>query len=67
MQKLSGHRIIELSNPFPCSFQLLAICFTVDSLRLLQHVETIQAPYSWNSMGSKSWEEVSWLEKHFEV
>ncbi|KMS95531.1 hypothetical protein BVRB_007380 isoform A [Beta vulgaris subsp. vulgaris] len=40
--------------------------FVTNSLRLLQHVETIQAPYSWNSMGSKSWEEVSWLEKHFE-
>uniref|UniRef100_A0A803LZ99 Uncharacterized protein n=1 Tax=Chenopodium quinoa TaxID=63459 RepID=A0A803LZ99_CHEQI len=39
--------------------------FVTNSLRLLQHVETIQAPRSWTSLGSKSWKEVSWMEKHF--
>uniref|UniRef100_A0A803MEL6 Uncharacterized protein n=1 Tax=Chenopodium quinoa TaxID=63459 RepID=A0A803MEL6_CHEQI len=39
--------------------------FVTNSLRLLQHVETIQAPRSWTSLGSKSWKEVSWMEKNF--
>ncbi|XP_021859738.1 uncharacterized protein [Spinacia oleracea] len=39
--------------------------FVTNSLRLLQHVETIQAPRSWTSLESKSWKEVSWLEKNF--
>ncbi|KAL2896393.1 putative branched-chain-amino-acid aminotransferase [Bienertia sinuspersici] len=39
--------------------------FVTSSLRLLQHVETIQAPQSWTSVGSKSWKEVKWLKKHF--
>lgn len=39
--------------------------FVTNSLRLLQHVEIIQAPQSWTSVGSKSWKEVLWLDKHF--
>jgi len=37
------------------------------SLRLVQHVETIQAPNSWTSMRSKSWSEIAWVEKHFKA
>ncbi|KAI3757056.1 hypothetical protein L6452_04589 [Arctium lappa] len=38
----------------------------LDSLRLLQHVETIRVPSSWNSLCSKTWKEVTWEEKRFE-
>ena len=41
-------------------------CIT-DSLRLLQHVETIQVPSSWESLHSTTWEEISWEEKQFKV
>ncbi|GMP68836.1 hypothetical protein CsSME_00028308 [Camellia sinensis var. sinensis] len=34
-------------------------------LRLLQHVETIQAPSSWKLLESKSWKDVTWEEKQF--
>lgn len=37
------------------------------SLRLLQHVETVQVPCSWESLNSKTWKEVKWEEKRFEV
>ncbi|KAB1218035.1 hypothetical protein CJ030_MR3G014555 [Morella rubra] len=40
--------------------------FITNSLRLLEHVETIQAPSSWESLNSKTWEEISWEEKRFE-
>ncbi|KAF5453473.1 hypothetical protein F2P56_028374 [Juglans regia] len=36
------------------------------SLRLLEHVETIQVPSSWKSLNSKTWEEISWEQKQFE-
>ncbi|KAF5947254.1 hypothetical protein HYC85_013211 [Camellia sinensis] len=38
---------------------------TIGSLRLLQHVETIQAPSSWKLLESKSWKDVTWEEKQF--
>lgn len=40
--------------------------FITNSLRLLQNVETIRVPSSWNSLGSKTWKEVTWEEKRFE-
>ncbi|KAK9283542.1 hypothetical protein L1049_011789 [Liquidambar formosana] len=40
--------------------------FITSSLRLLQHVETIQAPSSWESLDSKTWKEISWVEKQFQ-
>ncbi|KAK9075181.1 hypothetical protein SSX86_003501 [Deinandra increscens subsp. villosa] len=40
--------------------------FITNSLRLLQHVETVQVPSSWNSLSSKTWKEVTWEEKRFE-
>ncbi|KAK9684044.1 hypothetical protein RND81_10G182500 [Saponaria officinalis] len=41
--------------------------FITNSLRLVQHVESIQAPSSRASLESKSWEEVSWTEKQFKA
>ncbi|XP_057981870.1 uncharacterized protein LOC131167089 isoform X3 [Malania oleifera] len=40
--------------------------FVTSSLRLMQHVETIQVPSSWESLESKTWRQVSWEEKQFE-
>ncbi|KAL3838355.1 hypothetical protein ACJIZ3_022946 [Penstemon smallii] len=40
--------------------------FITNSLRLIQHVETIQVPDTWNSVESKTLEEINWVEKHFE-
>ncbi|WOH02510.1 hypothetical protein DCAR_0521899 [Daucus carota subsp. sativus] len=39
--------------------------FITNSLRLLQHVETIRVPCSWSSLESKSWKDVNWEEKQF--
>ncbi|PSR98767.1 D-alanine aminotransferase [Actinidia chinensis var. chinensis] len=39
--------------------------FITSSLRILQHVETIQVPHSWKSLESKSWKDVMWENKHF--
>ncbi|KAL6290784.1 hypothetical protein ACE6H2_008294 [Prunus campanulata] len=43
-----------------------AEAFITSSLRLLQHAETFSFPSSWESLNSKSWEEISWKDKHFE-
>ncbi|KAK1431508.1 hypothetical protein QVD17_07968 [Tagetes erecta] len=40
--------------------------FITNSLRLLQYVETIRVPSSWNSLSSKTWKEVTWEEKQFQ-
>lgn len=40
--------------------------FITNSLRILQHVETLSIPNSWDSLHSKSWKEISWNNKHFE-
>ncbi|KAL8253340.1 hypothetical protein R6Q59_037033 [Mikania micrantha] len=40
--------------------------FITNSLRLLQHVETIRVPSSWNSLSSKILKDVTWEEKRFE-
>lgn len=39
--------------------------FITNSLRVMQHVETIQAPSSWEQLESNNWKEVSWEEKRF--
>ncbi|CAI9091004.1 OLC1v1025920C1 [Oldenlandia corymbosa var. corymbosa] len=41
--------------------------FTTNSLRLLEHAETIMVPSSWDALGLKSWMDVIWEEKQFEV
>ncbi|XP_047261667.1 uncharacterized protein LOC107858563 [Capsicum annuum] len=40
--------------------------FITNSLRLIQHVEVIQAPSSWDSLEAKTWRDVKWEEKLFE-
>ncbi|XP_023733204.1 uncharacterized protein LOC111880899 isoform X2 [Lactuca sativa] len=40
--------------------------FITNSLRVLQHVETIRVPGSWNSLSSKTWKDVMWKEKLFQ-
>ncbi|XP_030486388.2 uncharacterized protein LOC115703045 isoform X1 [Cannabis sativa] len=40
--------------------------FLTNSLRLLQHVETVSIPDSWDSLNSKSWKDISWNKKQFE-
>ncbi|KAL4557315.1 hypothetical protein LXL04_035489 [Taraxacum kok-saghyz] len=40
--------------------------FITNSLRVLQHVETIRVPSLWNSLSSKTWKEVTWEEKLFQ-
>ncbi|XWS75099.1 hypothetical protein CRYUN_Cryun01aG0055800 [Craigia yunnanensis] len=40
--------------------------FITNSLRVLQHVETIKVPHSWESLESKCSEGISWMEKKFE-
>lgn len=42
------------------------ICIA-DSLRVLQHVETVSIPNSWDSLDLKTWHDVSWNKKQFEV
>jgi hypothetical protein len=37
------------------------------SLRIIQRVEKIQAPSSWQSLELKALKEISWEEKQFEV
>ncbi|KAM7499196.1 hypothetical protein LguiA_023610 [Lonicera macranthoides] len=40
--------------------------FITNSLRILQHVETIRVPTSWESVESKTWKELTWEDKRFE-
>uniref|UniRef100_A0A1D1ZAU4 Capsid assembly protein U30 n=1 Tax=Anthurium amnicola TaxID=1678845 RepID=A0A1D1ZAU4_9ARAE len=40
--------------------------FITNSLRLLQHVEIIQAPASCDKLDLKTWRQVTWVEKQFE-
>lgn len=40
--------------------------FITNSLRMVQHVETIRVPSSWELLESKTWREVSWAQKLFE-
>ncbi|KAJ7959724.1 Class IV aminotransferase [Quillaja saponaria] len=41
--------------------------FITNGLRLLQHVDTIQVPREWESINSKTWKEISWAKKRFQV
>ncbi|TYI30381.1 hypothetical protein ES332_A05G383500v1 [Gossypium tomentosum] len=46
--------------------QLWEEAFVTNSLRVLQHVETIKVPQPWESLKSKCFEGISWIEKKFE-
>ena len=37
------------------------------SLRLIQHVGTVQAPLLWEDIETKTWRDVSWAVKQFQV
>ncbi|CAN1747277.1 Nuclear transcription factor Y subunit B-8 [Linum perenne] len=41
--------------------------FVTNGLRIVQHVEKIQVPCSWESLEQKSVEEITWEEKQFET
>jgi len=45
----------------------LGLNVIADSLRLLQHVDSIQVPTEWKSAHSKTWKEISWTKKKFQV
>ncbi|KAK8500698.1 hypothetical protein V6N12_074556 [Hibiscus sabdariffa] len=47
--------------------QLWEEAFVTNSLRVLQHVETIQVPHPWESLESKCLEGISWTEKKFQT
>ncbi|XP_050386190.1 uncharacterized protein LOC126802589 [Argentina anserina] len=40
--------------------------FITSSLRIMQHVENVRAPSSWESLHGNSWKDISWKEKQFE-
>ncbi|XP_047938596.1 uncharacterized protein LOC125186284 isoform X2 [Salvia hispanica] len=40
--------------------------FVTNGLRIIQPVETIQAPCAWESIESSSWKEIQWVEKRFQ-
>ncbi|XP_057865238.1 uncharacterized protein LOC131072946 isoform X2 [Cryptomeria japonica] len=47
--------------------QLWKEAFISNSVRLVQHVESIQAPYSWSQLlHAESWKDVSWKAIHLE-
>ncbi|KAG8390664.1 hypothetical protein BUALT_Bualt01G0107100 [Buddleja alternifolia] len=46
--------------------ELWTEAFVTNSLRILQHAETIQAPDSWKLLESSTWEDITWVEKRFE-
>ncbi|XP_019452854.1 PREDICTED: uncharacterized protein LOC109354663 [Lupinus angustifolius] len=40
--------------------------FITNSLRLVQHVDSIQVPTEWQSAHSKTWKDISWTKKQFQ-
>ncbi|KZV24288.1 hypothetical protein F511_01770 [Dorcoceras hygrometricum] len=46
--------------------ELWTEAFITNSLRLIQHVEAVQTPSTWKCVESKTWEEITWVEKIFE-
>ncbi|CAL0320436.1 unnamed protein product [Lupinus luteus] len=40
--------------------------FITSSLRLVQHVDSIQVPTEWQSALSKTWKDISWTKKQFQ-
>ncbi|KAK8691842.1 hypothetical protein V6N13_075337 [Hibiscus sabdariffa] len=47
--------------------QLWEEAFVTNSLRVLQHVETIKVPHPWESLESKCLDGISWIEKKFQT
>ncbi|KAK4280043.1 hypothetical protein QN277_011719 [Acacia crassicarpa] len=40
--------------------------FITNSLRILQHVDSVQVPIDWKSVHSKTWKDISWEKKQFQ-
>ncbi|XP_044507834.1 uncharacterized protein LOC123227198 isoform X2 [Mangifera indica] len=60
-----GIPIREVS-PSWSKHELWEEAFITSSLRILQHVESIQVPITWGLHESKGWEDIAWKEKRFE-
>ncbi|KAG6416151.1 hypothetical protein SASPL_123575 [Salvia splendens] len=46
--------------------EFVLVGFRLDGLRIIQPVETIQAPCAWESVESSSWKDIQWVEKRFQ-
>ncbi|XP_065028789.1 uncharacterized protein LOC103972256 isoform X2 [Musa acuminata AAA Group] len=58
--------LMEESAPSWSNHELWQEAFITSSLRLVQHVETIQAPTSFKEFHLKTWKELSWVVKRFQ-
>ena len=56
----------DLVLSIPCCCIIYCIPVT-GSLRLIQHVESVQGPLLWEDVQSKTWSDVSWAVKQFQV
>ncbi|GMI64064.1 hypothetical protein like AT3G54970 [Hibiscus trionum] len=62
---IKGIPVREVAPPWE-KHQLWEEAFVTNSLRVLQHVETIKVPHPWESLESKCLEGISWIEKKFQ-
>ncbi|KAL6640637.1 hypothetical protein ACP70R_021760 [Stipagrostis hirtigluma subsp. patula] len=53
-------------SPSWSEHELWQEAFVTSSLRLIQHVESVQVPLLWEDVQSKSWNDVSWAVKQFQ-
>ncbi|XP_062204617.1 uncharacterized protein LOC133906666 [Phragmites australis] len=53
-------------SPSWSEHELWQEAFVTSSLRLIQHVESVQAPLLWEDIQSKTWSDVSWGVKQFQ-
>ncbi|KAI4316026.1 hypothetical protein L6164_024046 [Bauhinia variegata] len=63
--KNNGIPVREVA-PSWSELELWQEAFITNSLRLLQHVDSIQVPIEWQSVHSKTWKDVSWERKEFQ-
>jgi len=60
-----GIPVREIS-PSWSKHELWQEAFVTSSLRLIQHVESVQVPSLWEDVQSKTWSDVSWAVKQFQ-
>ncbi|XP_039799541.1 uncharacterized protein LOC120664386 isoform X2 [Panicum virgatum] len=60
-----GIPVREIS-PSWSKHELWQEAFVTSSLRLIQHVESVQVPLLWEDVQSKTWSDVSWAVKQFQ-
>ncbi|CAL5078780.1 unnamed protein product [Urochloa decumbens] len=53
-------------SPSWSNHELWQEAFVTSSLRLVQHVESVQVPLLWEDIESKTWSDVSWAVKEFQ-